>query len=143
MTSVEAQKDLTGSSYLQNSITNESQEENSQSTNVQKGHNLIDNINKETNKAAITDTKDDIKDAQDITNSDQEESKNEEVIILENIKKEAKCNINKIERRQNTGKLDTISSVSDNDFKSSKSENIKETVFKSGNNLKRTRRNVR
>lgn len=143
MTSVEAQKDLTGSSYVQNSITNESQEENSQSTNVQKGHNLIDNINKETNKVAITDTKDDNKDAQDITNSDQEKSENEEVIILKNIKKEVKCNINKIERRQNTGKLDTISSVSDNDFKSSKNENVKETVFKSGNNLKRTRRNVR
>lgn len=142
MTSVEAQKDLTDSSHLQNSITNESQEENSQSTNVQKGHNLIDNINKETNKVAIENTKDDIKDAQDITNSDQKENKNEEVIILENIKKEAKCNINKIERRQNTGKLDTISSVSDNDFKSSKNENVKETVFKSGNNLKRTRRNV-
>ncbi|XP_060813477.1 MYND-type zinc finger-containing chromatin reader ZMYND8 isoform X1 [Bombus pascuorum] len=142
MTSVEAQKDLTGSSYLQNSTTNESQEENSQSTDVQKGHNLIDNINKETNKVAITDTKDNIKDAQDITNSDQKESKNEEVIILENIKKEVKCNINKIERRQNTGKLDTISSVSDNDLKSSKNENVKETVFKNGNNLKRTRRNV-
>lgn len=133
MTSIEARKDSVNSLHLQNSA--ESQKENSQLTNIQKGQNLID-----TNKVVTTDIKGS-KDVQNITNSDQKKRKNEEMIIVENSKK-VKCNMNKIEHRQNAEKLDA-SSVSDNELKTNKSENIKETTSKSGANLKRTRRNIR
>ena len=133
MTSIEAQKDSVSSLHLQNSA--ESQKENSQLTNIQKGENLVD-----TNKVVTTDIKGN-KDAQNITNSDQKKRKNEEMIIVENNKK-VKCNMNKIEHRQNAEKLDAISSVSDNELKTNKNENVKETTSKRAN-LKRTRRNIR
>ncbi|XP_043520108.1 protein kinase C-binding protein 1 [Frieseomelitta varia] len=133
MTSIEARKDSVSSLHLQNSA--ESQKENSQLTNIQNGENLVD-----TNKVVTTDIKDN-KDAQNITNSDQKKGKNEEMIIVENNKK-VKCNMNKIEHRQNAEKLDAISSVSDNELKTNKNENVKETTSKSGANLKRTRRNI-
>ncbi|KAK1123273.1 hypothetical protein K0M31_008899 [Melipona bicolor] len=137
MTSIEALKDSVSSLHLQNST--ESQKENSQLTNIQKGQNLIDIVNKDTNKVVTTDIKGN-KDAQNITNSDQKKSKNEEMIV-ENSKK-IKCNMNKIEHRQNAEKLDAISSISDNELKTDKNENVKETISKSGPNLKRTRRNI-
>lgn len=146
MTSIEAQKDSVNSLHLQNSA--ESQKENSQLTNIPKGQNLIDTVNKETNKVVTTDIKGN-KDAQHI-NSDKKKSKNEEMIVenskivnVENSKK-VKCNTNKVEHRQNAEKLDAISSVSsDNELKTNKNENVKETTSKSGANLKRTRRNIR
>ncbi|KOX74638.1 Protein kinase C-binding protein 1 [Melipona quadrifasciata] len=137
MTSTEALKDCISSLHLQNST--ESQKENSQLTNIQKEQNLIDIVNKDTNKVVTTDIKGN-KDAQNITNSDQKKSKNEEMIV-ENSKK-IKCNMNKIEHRQNAEKLDAISSVSDNELKTDKNENVKEITSKSGPNLKRTRRNI-
>ncbi|OAD57243.1 Protein kinase C-binding protein 1 [Eufriesea mexicana] len=142
MTSIEAQKGFTSSSHLQNPAISESQKENSQSTNLQKEHNTIDSVNKEKNKIVTTDIKDNVKDAFYTTNCDQKKHENEEdVIILENNKKEVKCNINKIEHSQNAGKLDIISSVSENDSKINKNENAKEATGRSANNLKRTRRN--
>lgn len=142
MTSIEAQKSFTSSSHLQNPAVSESQKENSQSTNLQKEHNTIDSVNKEKSKIVTTDIKDNVKDAFHITNCDQKKHENEEdVIILENNKKEVKCSINKIEHGQNAGKVDNISTVSENDSKINKNENAKETISRSANNLKRTRRN--
>ncbi|CAD1475096.1 unnamed protein product, partial [Heterotrigona itama] len=137
MTSIEARKDSVSSLHLQNSA--ESQKKNLQLTNIQKGQNLIDIVNNETNKVVTTDIKGN-KDAQHITNSDEKKNKNE-MIIVENIKK-VKCNMNKIEHRQNVEKLDAISSVSDNELKTNKNENVKESTSKNGANLKRTRRNI-
>ena len=71
MTSIEAQKDSVNSLHLQNSA--ESQKENSQLTNIPKGQNLIDTVNKETNKVVTTDIKGN-KDAQHI-NSDKKKVK--------------------------------------------------------------------
>ena len=68
---------------------------------------------------------------------------NSKIVNVENSKK-VKCNTNKVEHRQNAEKLDAISSVSsDNELKTNKNENVKETTSKSGANLKRTRRNIR
>lgn len=142
MTSIEAQKSLTNSLHLQNSVISESQKENSQLTNVQEEQD-IDIANKETSRDTIIDIKNDIKDALHIKNCDQKKYENEEdVIILENNKKDIKCNINKIEHGQNSEKLDIISFASENDSKIIKTENTKEVTNKSGNNLKRTRRSI-
>lgn len=142
MTSIEAQKSFTNSLHLQSSVISESQKENSQLTNVQEEQN-IDIVNKETSKDTTIDIKNDIKDALHTKNCDQKKYENEEdVIILENNKKDIKCNINKVEYGQNSEKLDIISFSSENDSKIIKTENIKEVTNKSGNNLKRTRRSI-
>lgn len=142
MTSIEAQKSFTNSLHLQSSVISESQKENSQLTNLQEEQN-IDIANKETSKDTIIDIKNDNKDVVHVKNCDQKKYENEEdVIILENNKKDIKCNINKIEHGQNSEKLDIISFASENDSKIIKTENTKEVISKSGNNLKRTRRSI-
>ncbi|KOC64329.1 Protein kinase C-binding protein 1 [Habropoda laboriosa] len=141
MASVETRKSSTSSSNPQSPVISKSQKEYSQLSNVQDEHNSINTVNKEGSKIVTTDTEDNANEELHVKSCDQKKNENEEdVIILENNKKEEKCNINKIEHVQDTESLNVTSSDFENDSKANKNENAKETAVKIGNSLKRTRR---
>ncbi|CAK9817983.1 Protein kinase C-binding protein 1 [Anthophora quadrimaculata] len=142
MASIESQKNSTSCSNIQSPVISKPKKEHSQLLNAQDEASSTNTTNKEGNTVIATDAESNANNELHLKNCVQNKVENEEdVIILENDKKEEKCNIDKIEHVQDTKSLNVTSDL-ENDSKANKSENVKEPVVKIGNSLKRTRRSV-
>ncbi|XP_076621938.1 zinc finger MYND-type containing 8 [Colletes latitarsis] len=140
MSSVEDEGSFSTSLQLENPAVPESQQENSQSNIHENQKNSIDAPSRGKGKSSIADATNSIKNIADVTNCDKEK-REDEVIILDSSKEDVDCNIDKIEHVQKTGKSNIIPSILKNDSKINKSDNTKDTMIRSGHNLKRKHRN--
>lgn len=146
MTSTENEKNFTNSKYLQSLMIHDLQKDHTElPPQTQDQQACTDAFSKKENKTLIADVESAVKGTLDTINCDQKKIRNEdEVIILENDKKQVKLNIDKIEHVQDSTESSDVmpSDVAENDLKISKNTNANETIIRTGNNLKRKRRNT-